>query len=87
MQMALGVEMVVGVVLLFGGGAWLVSELEGMRRGRSLDAVVLDFVFFRAPFGLLALAVAAAGGYIVWNGLNGGPLLLDPDIARRWLGQ
>jgi hypothetical protein len=25
------------------------------------------------------------GGYIVWNGINGGPLLLDPDLVRPWL--
>jgi hypothetical protein len=85
MPMALGVEMVVGVFLLFGGGAWLVSELETLGRGRSLDAVVFDFLLLGAPMGLAALAVAGAGGYIVWNGLMGGPLLLDPDKVRPWL--
>lgn len=66
--MGLGVELVVGVVMLFGGGAWLAGELD--RPG---------------VMTVLALATMAAGGYVVWNGLTGGPLLLDPARAAAWL--
>jgi hypothetical protein len=79
MNMGLGIEMVVGVVLLFGGVAWFWSELEALGDRQTRQG------WIRAPFGLVALGIAAVGGYIVWNGINGGPLLLDPDLLRPWL--
>ena len=86
MSMALGVELVVGVVMLFGGGAWFFTELEGLGdRQRRFESVIVDFIFLGAPMGMVALLAAAIGGYILWNGLNGGPLLLDPDRVRPWL--
>jgi hypothetical protein len=85
-NMALGIEMVVGVVMLFGGGAWFFTELEGLGdRQRRFGSVILDFLFLGAPMGMVALLVAAIGGYIVWNGISGGPLLLDPDRLRPFL--
>jgi hypothetical protein len=78
--------MVIGVGLLFAGGAWFFSELEGLgNRQRRFQSVFLDFLLLGAPLGMLALLVAAAGGYIVWNGLSGGPLLLDADAVRPWI--
>ena len=86
MSMALGVELVIGVVMLFGGGAWFFTELEGLGdRQRRFESVVVDFIFLGAPMGMVALLAAVIGGYILWNGLNGGPLLLDPDRVRPWL--
>jgi len=86
MSMALGVELVVGVVMLFGGGAWFFTELEGLGdRQRRFESVIVDFVLLGAPMGMVALLAAAIGGYILWNGLTGGPLLLDPDRVRPWL--
>ena len=86
MSTALGVELVVGVVMLFGGGAWFFTELEGLGdRQRRFGSVVMDFILLGAPMGMLALVLSAIGGYIVWNGLTGGPLLLDPDRVRPWL--
>jgi hypothetical protein len=79
MSMALGIEMVVGVVLLFGGGAWFWSELEALNDRQTRTG------WIRAPFGLLALGLAAVGGYILWNGINGGSQLVDPDLVRPWL--
>jgi hypothetical protein len=86
MSVALGVEMVVGIVLLFGGGAWLLTELQGLGdRQRRFDSVLIDFILLGAPMGMVALVTAVVGGYIVWNGITGGPLLLDPDLVRPWL--
>jgi hypothetical protein len=86
MSMALGIEMIVGVALLFGGGAWFFTELERLGdRQRRFESVFVDFVLLGAPMGMVAIAVAGIGGYIVWNGINGGPLLLDPDLVRPWL--
>jgi hypothetical protein len=79
MSMAFGIEMIVGVVLMFGGVAWFWSELEALSDRQTRTG------WIRAPFGLLALGIAAVGGYILWNGINGGPLLLDPDVVRPWL--
>ena len=75
MSLALGIEMVVGVVMLFGGGAWFLSEMQGLGERHLLGA----------PMGIVALVIAAIGGYIVWNGVTGGPLLLSPDLVRPWL--
>jgi hypothetical protein len=83
MNLALGVEMVVGIVLLFGGGAWMLSELESLG-GRERQSGGF-FFFLGAPMGIVALAIAAVGGFIVWNGINGGSLLLDPDRLRSWV--
>jgi len=86
MSMALGVELVIGVVMLFGGGAWFLTELEGLGdRQRRFESVFMDFILLGAPMGMVALLAAVIGGYILWNGLIGGPLLLDPDRVRPWL--
>jgi hypothetical protein len=79
MNVELGIEMLVGVVLLFGGGAWCWSEVEALNDRQSRSG------WIRAPFGLLALGIAAVGGYILWNGINGGSLLVDPDALRPYL--
>jgi hypothetical protein len=86
MSMALGIEMVVGVVFLFGGGAWFFTELERLGdRQRRFESVFVDFLLLGAPMGMVALVAAAIGGFIVWNGINGGPLLLEPDRLRPFL--
>ncbi|HWP66379.1 MAG TPA: hypothetical protein VNO26_10745 [Candidatus Limnocylindria bacterium] len=86
MDLAFGIEMVIGLVLLFGGGAWFFTELEGLGdRQRRFESVFMDFLFLGAPMGMVALFAAAIGGYILWNGINGGPLLLDPDRLRPWI--
>jgi hypothetical protein len=86
MNMALGIEMIVGVVLLFGGGAWFWTELEALRERRGRTGwLIFDFLLLGAPAGMVALFAAAIGGVIVWNGIVGGPLLLDPDSLRPFL--
>ena len=86
MSIALGVELVVGLVLLFAGGAWFFSELEGLgNRQRRFQSVFLDFLLLGAPLGILALVVAGAGGYLLWNGITGGRLLLDAAAVRPWI--
>jgi hypothetical protein len=86
MDLTLGIEIVVGLVLLFGGGSWLFSEIESMgNRQRRYESAVVDFLLLRGPMALGALLVAAAGGYLLWNAVVGGPRLLDPDEVRRWM--
>lgn len=86
MDLELGIEIVVGVALLFGGGAWLFSEVENLgNRQRRYESAVLDFLLLRGPMGVAAVAIAAVGGYILWNAVIGGPRLLDPDALRPWL--
>lgn len=86
MDLAFGIEIVVGVVMLFGGGAWLFSEVDGLGdRQRRFESVFVDFLLLGAPMGFVAIVVAAIGGYVLWNAVNGGPLLLDPELVRQYL--
>ena len=86
MDLAFVLEMLVGVVMLFGGGAWFFSEIDALNdRQRRFESVFVDFLLLGAPMGFLALVLAAIGGYVVWNGINGGPPLLDPDLLRPYL--
>ena len=86
MSVAFAIELLVGVALLFGGGSWLLAELETLgNRQRRSEARVIELLLLRAPLGIMALAVAAAGCYLLWNALRGGRLLLDADAIRPWL--
>jgi hypothetical protein len=86
MDMAFGIEMIVGVALLFGGGAWFWSELESLKERRAARrSLLFDFLTLGAPMGMVAVGIAAVGAWILWNGIVGGPPLLDPDALRPWL--
>ena len=86
MDLAYGIEIVVGMALLFGGGSWLFAEIENLgSRQRRYESAVLDFLLLRGPMGLAAVLVAAIGGYVLWNAVIGGPRLLDPDTVRSWV--
>ena len=86
MSIAFGIEVLAGVALLFGGGAWFFSEFEALSdRQRRSGSVFVDFLLLGAPMGMVAILVAAVGGYILWNAIVGGAPLLDPDAVRPWL--